>query len=203
MRITASDVFDFLAAGMTFDEIVGEYPSLSREDLVAVLEWAQQLIPAATAAYDSAIESGYETPLLARLWALGRILGDSRAQDPARLGERWTVVPPEGGHGDWEVHTGEGAIVAQGMSPDTAHEIVAMRDKTWFYRFEEQNRALRRLHGAALRLLVAVRDGTLAEIARAQVGLLDVMGGEEGLNDEGEPPPTPEGDGVPRAGHSV
>jgi hypothetical protein len=105
------------------------------------------------------------------------------------------VLPPEGGHGDWEIHTEEGAIVAQGMSSDTANEIVAIREKTWFYRFEEQNRALRRLHGAARRLLLDVRDGTLAEIRRAQAGLLDAIGGEEALGDEAEPHPTQEVEG--------
>ena len=93
------------------------------------------------------------------------------------MSERWIVVPPEGGHGDWEIHTDDGLIVAQGMSPDTAHEIVSMRDTNWLYRFRDQNRDLRRLHRAVRQLLLSLRDGTPDDIVRDRQALLDVVGG--------------------------
>ncbi len=37
MRVTAKDVIGFLAADMTTDEIVAEYPYLEREDILAAL----------------------------------------------------------------------------------------------------------------------------------------------------------------------
>lgn len=40
MRITVQDVLEWLAAGMTFEEILADYPVLEREDLLASLEYA-------------------------------------------------------------------------------------------------------------------------------------------------------------------
>jgi uncharacterized protein (DUF433 family) len=38
MRV--SDVLDLLAAGASFQEILSDYPSLQREDIVAAIEYA-------------------------------------------------------------------------------------------------------------------------------------------------------------------
>lgn len=40
MRITVQDVLEWLAGGMTFEEILADYPVLRREDLLASLEFA-------------------------------------------------------------------------------------------------------------------------------------------------------------------
>lgn len=40
LRITVSDVLDWLAAGMTEDEILVDHPDLTREDIRAVLAFA-------------------------------------------------------------------------------------------------------------------------------------------------------------------
>jgi uncharacterized protein (DUF433 family) len=40
LRITVSDVLEYLASGMTEDEILGEFPDLEREDIRACLEFA-------------------------------------------------------------------------------------------------------------------------------------------------------------------
>jgi uncharacterized protein (DUF433 family) len=40
MRITVSDVLEYLASGMTEDEILRDFPSLEREDIKAVLAFA-------------------------------------------------------------------------------------------------------------------------------------------------------------------
>jgi uncharacterized protein (DUF433 family) len=45
MRITVKDVLGLLAAGMTLDEILFEYPYLDREDILAVLEYAAETVP--------------------------------------------------------------------------------------------------------------------------------------------------------------
>lgn len=42
MRITVSDVLDYLASGMTEDEILAEFPDLEREDIKAALAFAAQ-----------------------------------------------------------------------------------------------------------------------------------------------------------------
>jgi uncharacterized protein (DUF433 family) len=40
MRITVYDVLEYLASGMTFDEILTDFPSLTREDILACLSYA-------------------------------------------------------------------------------------------------------------------------------------------------------------------
>ncbi len=40
LRITVYDVLDYLASGMTEDEILADFPDLEREDLRAVLAFA-------------------------------------------------------------------------------------------------------------------------------------------------------------------
>jgi uncharacterized protein (DUF433 family) len=37
LRITVYDVLSYLAAGMSFDEILSDFPSLTREDILACL----------------------------------------------------------------------------------------------------------------------------------------------------------------------
>lgn len=41
-RLTVSDVLDFLASGMTEDEILQDFPMLSREHFKAVLAFAAE-----------------------------------------------------------------------------------------------------------------------------------------------------------------
>jgi uncharacterized protein (DUF433 family) len=41
-RITVADVLGWLAAGMTIDEIVADYPPLSREDVLCCLSKAAE-----------------------------------------------------------------------------------------------------------------------------------------------------------------
>ena len=40
LRITVSDVLDYLASGMTEDEIIEDFPELTREDIKAALAFA-------------------------------------------------------------------------------------------------------------------------------------------------------------------
>ena len=40
MRIAVSDVLGWLAAGMTHEEIIGDYPELTEEDIRACLAYA-------------------------------------------------------------------------------------------------------------------------------------------------------------------
>lgn len=40
MRITVSDVLEYLAAGMSFDEILTDFPELTEEDIRACLAFA-------------------------------------------------------------------------------------------------------------------------------------------------------------------
>ena len=42
MRIRVSDVLDLLAAGMSTDEILADYPDLEREDIAACLKFAAE-----------------------------------------------------------------------------------------------------------------------------------------------------------------
>lgn len=42
MRITVSDMLDYLATGMRYDEILDEFPELSEEDIQACLAYAAQ-----------------------------------------------------------------------------------------------------------------------------------------------------------------
>jgi uncharacterized protein (DUF433 family) len=41
-RITVSDILEYLASGMTVDEILADFPDLSREDILATLAFAAQ-----------------------------------------------------------------------------------------------------------------------------------------------------------------
>jgi uncharacterized protein (DUF433 family) len=45
MRITVKDVLGLLAAGMTPDEILSEYPHVERQDILAALEYAAETVP--------------------------------------------------------------------------------------------------------------------------------------------------------------
>lgn len=40
MRLRVQDVLEMLASGMSYDEILGDYDELVREDILAVLEYA-------------------------------------------------------------------------------------------------------------------------------------------------------------------
>ena len=40
MRITVGDVLDYLAGGMTIEEILNDFPDLTREDILARLAYA-------------------------------------------------------------------------------------------------------------------------------------------------------------------
>jgi uncharacterized protein (DUF433 family) len=42
MRITVSDILGWLAAGMSEDEILADYPELQREDIRAALAYAAE-----------------------------------------------------------------------------------------------------------------------------------------------------------------
>ncbi|MBL7803740.1 MAG: DUF433 domain-containing protein [Saprospiraceae bacterium] len=40
MRITVEDVLRWLASGMSFEDILKDFPELTREDIIAALEFA-------------------------------------------------------------------------------------------------------------------------------------------------------------------
>lgn len=40
MRITVYDVLSYLASGMSYDEILEDFPYLTKEDILACLEYA-------------------------------------------------------------------------------------------------------------------------------------------------------------------
>lgn len=40
MRYSVESLLELLASGMTFEEVLGDYPELENEDLLAVLEFA-------------------------------------------------------------------------------------------------------------------------------------------------------------------
>ena len=42
MRITVGDILSYLAAGMTTEEVLDDFPSLTREDILAVLTYAAE-----------------------------------------------------------------------------------------------------------------------------------------------------------------
>ncbi len=42
LRITVYDVLSYLAAGMTVDEILADFPDLTREDVLACLAYAAE-----------------------------------------------------------------------------------------------------------------------------------------------------------------
>lgn len=43
-RITAQTILEFLSAGDTIDDILAEYPGLSRQDVLACLAYSAQLM---------------------------------------------------------------------------------------------------------------------------------------------------------------
>jgi len=43
-RITVQTVMEFLAAGDSVADVLEEYPSLTREDVLACMEWASRLM---------------------------------------------------------------------------------------------------------------------------------------------------------------
>lgn len=43
-RITVQTVMELLAAGDSVDEVLGAYPSLNREQVLACIEWASRLM---------------------------------------------------------------------------------------------------------------------------------------------------------------
>ncbi len=43
-RITVKTVMEFLAAGDSVDDVLEEYPALTREDVLACLDWAARLM---------------------------------------------------------------------------------------------------------------------------------------------------------------
>ncbi len=43
-RITVQTILEFLAAGDTIDEVLEEYPSLSREDVLACVRFSSELM---------------------------------------------------------------------------------------------------------------------------------------------------------------
>jgi uncharacterized protein (DUF433 family) len=43
MRITVYDVLDYLASGMSEDEILGDFPQLTRDDIRAALAFAADI----------------------------------------------------------------------------------------------------------------------------------------------------------------
>ncbi len=44
LRYPVENVLEWLSAGMTFDEILADYPDLEREDLLAVLHYAARIV---------------------------------------------------------------------------------------------------------------------------------------------------------------
>lgn len=40
LRITVYDVLEYLAGGMSYDEVLADFPELTHEDILAVLAWA-------------------------------------------------------------------------------------------------------------------------------------------------------------------
>ena len=42
LRITVYDILSYLASGMSTDEILSDFPSLSKEDVLASLEYAAE-----------------------------------------------------------------------------------------------------------------------------------------------------------------
>jgi uncharacterized protein (DUF433 family) len=43
-RITVKTVMEFLAAGDSVDDVLEEYPALTREDVLACMDWAARLM---------------------------------------------------------------------------------------------------------------------------------------------------------------
>ena len=44
LRYPVENFLDLLASGMTFEEILADYPDLEREDLLACLDYASKLV---------------------------------------------------------------------------------------------------------------------------------------------------------------
>ena len=42
MRITVYDILSYLASGMSYEEVLEDFPSLEREDILASLEYAAE-----------------------------------------------------------------------------------------------------------------------------------------------------------------
>jgi uncharacterized protein (DUF433 family) len=42
LRITVYDILEMLASGMSYEEILEDFPRLTREDILAVLDYAAQ-----------------------------------------------------------------------------------------------------------------------------------------------------------------
>lgn len=40
LRVTVYDVLDYLASGMSYDEVLSDFPELEREDILACLAYA-------------------------------------------------------------------------------------------------------------------------------------------------------------------
>ncbi len=40
LRITVYDILEMLASGMSYDEVIADYPKLTKEDLLASLKYA-------------------------------------------------------------------------------------------------------------------------------------------------------------------
>jgi uncharacterized protein (DUF433 family) len=49
MRITVRDVIEYLAGGMTIDEVLADFPELTPEDIRACLAYAAAQLPGAAA----------------------------------------------------------------------------------------------------------------------------------------------------------
>lgn len=50
LRITVYDVLGYLASGMTYDEVLADFPELEREDILACLAFAAERERVTTAA---------------------------------------------------------------------------------------------------------------------------------------------------------
>lgn len=48
MRISVADVLEYLASGMSIDEILSDFPDLARDDVLACLAYAKILQPYGT-----------------------------------------------------------------------------------------------------------------------------------------------------------
>lgn len=59
MRIRVSDVLDLISAGVSFDQILAEFPSLKRDDILAAIEWGKS--PDAQPRQDDAIDDIFDT----------------------------------------------------------------------------------------------------------------------------------------------
>jgi hypothetical protein len=59
MRIRVSDILDLLSAGTSFDQILTDFPSLERDDILAAIEWGKY--PNALPRQDGAIDDIFDT----------------------------------------------------------------------------------------------------------------------------------------------